>query len=248
MSQSALDRARTFQTELSAIRRDIHAHPELGLEEHRTADLVARKLEEWGIEVHRGVGKTGVVGVLRNGNGQDCRRPARRHGRAADPGGDRPAVRQPEPRPDACLRPRRPHHHAAGRGEIPGGDPQLQRHRELHLPAGRGRHRRRAGDAAGRPVRTFPLRRRLRHAQPARGGGRPGSPPAPGSVSPAAVSSTSPSPARARTARIRIRASIPSWSPAISAPRCSRLCPATSPRRTPRCSASPASAVATPTM
>jgi amidohydrolase len=72
MSQSALDRARSFQSELSAIRRDIHAHPELGLEEHRTADLVAHKLEEWGIEVHRGVGKTGVVGVLRNGNGQDA--------------------------------------------------------------------------------------------------------------------------------------------------------------------------------
>jgi amidohydrolase len=72
MSQSALDRARSFQPELSAIRRDIHAHPELGLEEYRTADLVARKLEEWGIEVHRGVGKTGVVGVLRNGNGQDA--------------------------------------------------------------------------------------------------------------------------------------------------------------------------------
>ena len=65
-----LDRTRRYQDELTAIRRDIHAHPELGLEEYRTADLVARKLEEWGIEVHRGVGKTGVVGVLRNGNGQ----------------------------------------------------------------------------------------------------------------------------------------------------------------------------------
>ena len=70
MTQSPLDHARLYQDELSAIRRDIHAHPELGLEEYRTADLVARKLEEWGIEVHRGVGKTGVVGVLRNGNGQ----------------------------------------------------------------------------------------------------------------------------------------------------------------------------------
>jgi len=65
-----LDRARSYQKELSAIRQDIHAHPELGLQEVRTADLVARKLEEWGIEVHRGVGVTGVVGVLRNGNGQ----------------------------------------------------------------------------------------------------------------------------------------------------------------------------------
>jgi amidohydrolase len=72
MTQSALDRARLYQDELSAIRRDIHAHPELGLEEYRTADLVAQKLEEWGLEVHRGVGKTGVVGVLRNGNGQDA--------------------------------------------------------------------------------------------------------------------------------------------------------------------------------
>jgi amidohydrolase len=70
MTQSPLDRARLYQGELAAIRQDIHAHPELGLEEHRTADLVARKLEEWGIEVHRNVGQTGVVGVLRNGNGQ----------------------------------------------------------------------------------------------------------------------------------------------------------------------------------
>jgi hippurate hydrolase len=70
MTDSVLDRARRYQDELVAIRHDIHAHPELGLEEYRTADLVARKLEEWGIEVHRGVGKTGVVGVLRNGNGE----------------------------------------------------------------------------------------------------------------------------------------------------------------------------------
>jgi amidohydrolase len=70
MTLSVLDRVRLYQNELSAIRRDIHAHPELGLEEHRTADLVAQKLTGWGIEVHRNVGKTGVVGVLRNGNGQ----------------------------------------------------------------------------------------------------------------------------------------------------------------------------------
>ena len=66
----AIDHIRGFHAELTDIRRDIHANPELGLEEHRTAELVARKLEEWGIEVHRGVGGTGVVGVLRNGNGQ----------------------------------------------------------------------------------------------------------------------------------------------------------------------------------
>ncbi len=69
---SPLDRIRAFHGELTEIRQDIHAHPELGMEEHRTADLVARKLEEWGIEVHRGVGGTGVVGVLRAGNGDQA--------------------------------------------------------------------------------------------------------------------------------------------------------------------------------
>src|ERR1700722_11236241 len=67
---SPIEQIRRHHAELTAIRRDIHANPELGLEEHRTADLVAQKLEEWGIEVHRGVGGTGVVGVLRAGNGQ----------------------------------------------------------------------------------------------------------------------------------------------------------------------------------
>jgi len=52
-----------------ALRRDIHAHPELGFEEHRTAALVADRLRQWGIEVHTGIAGTGVVGVLRNGDG-----------------------------------------------------------------------------------------------------------------------------------------------------------------------------------
>ena len=52
------------------IRRDIHAHPELGFDEHRTSEIVARLLEEWGIEVHRGIAGTGVVGVLRSGEGK----------------------------------------------------------------------------------------------------------------------------------------------------------------------------------
>ena len=67
---SALDRIRGYHDELTAIRHDLHTHPELGLEEYRTSEIVAAKLAEWGIEVHRGVGKTGVVGVLRSGNGQ----------------------------------------------------------------------------------------------------------------------------------------------------------------------------------
>jgi amidohydrolase len=51
-------------------RRDIHAHPELGFQENRTSDLVASRLESFGIEVHRGIGKTGVVGVLKNGQSE----------------------------------------------------------------------------------------------------------------------------------------------------------------------------------
>jgi amidohydrolase len=53
--------------EIKAIRRDIHQHPELRYEEQRTADLVAAKLTEWGIPVHRGLGKTGVVGSIKKG-------------------------------------------------------------------------------------------------------------------------------------------------------------------------------------
>jgi hippurate hydrolase len=51
-----------------AMRRDIHAHPELCFQEVRTADVIARALTDWGIEVHRGLGKTGVVGIVRNGS------------------------------------------------------------------------------------------------------------------------------------------------------------------------------------
>ena len=58
----------SFQTELEAIRRDLHAHPELCYEEQRTADVVAARLEEWGIPVVRGLGKTGVVGIVKNGS------------------------------------------------------------------------------------------------------------------------------------------------------------------------------------
>ena len=52
---------------ITAIRRDLHAHPELCFQEVRTADIVARTLEGWGVEVHRGLGTTGLVGVIRRG-------------------------------------------------------------------------------------------------------------------------------------------------------------------------------------
>ncbi|VIO65924.1 putative hydrolase YxeP [Bradyrhizobium ivorense] len=60
-----IDRIDSFADELTAIRRDLHAHPEIGFEEVRTSGIVADKLTSWGIEVHRGLGGTGVVGVLK---------------------------------------------------------------------------------------------------------------------------------------------------------------------------------------
>jgi amidohydrolase len=59
-----VERIRTYHTELTAFRRDLHAHPELAFQEARTAQLVADQLAGWGVEVHRGLAKTGVVGVI----------------------------------------------------------------------------------------------------------------------------------------------------------------------------------------
>ena len=56
-----------YHDDLTNWRRDIHAHPELGFEEQRTADVVAKKLAEFGCEVFRGIGRMGVVGRLRAG-------------------------------------------------------------------------------------------------------------------------------------------------------------------------------------
>ncbi len=63
---AALDAA--FLAEVATIRRDIHAHPELAFNETRTADLVAAELTRCGVEVHRGLAKTGVVGIIRAGS------------------------------------------------------------------------------------------------------------------------------------------------------------------------------------
>ena len=62
------NRIAALQPELTAWRQDLHAHPELGFEEHRTSDAVAAKLAEWGIEVTRGIAGTGLVGTLRQGS------------------------------------------------------------------------------------------------------------------------------------------------------------------------------------
>ncbi len=59
-----IDRIAEYADELTALRRDFHEHPELGMQEVRTSGIVATLLREWGIETHTGIGKTGVVGVL----------------------------------------------------------------------------------------------------------------------------------------------------------------------------------------
>jgi len=61
---SPVERIRSYHAELKALRRDIHAHPELAFEEARTASLVAQNLKKWGIETHTGIARTGVVGVV----------------------------------------------------------------------------------------------------------------------------------------------------------------------------------------
>ncbi|MCZ2414216.1 MAG: M20/M25/M40 family metallo-hydrolase, partial [Burkholderiales bacterium] len=59
-----------FHAELREFRRDLHAHPELKFEEFRTADLIADRLAAWGIPVDRGLGGTGVVGIVKAGSSQ----------------------------------------------------------------------------------------------------------------------------------------------------------------------------------
>ena len=66
---NVIDSIVTQAASIAAVRRDIHAHPELCFEEVRTADVVAQKLTEWGIPNHRGLGKTGVVGIVKGRDG-----------------------------------------------------------------------------------------------------------------------------------------------------------------------------------
>ena len=66
---NVIDSIVTQAAGIAAVRRDIHTHPELCFEEVRTADVVAQKLTEWGIPIHRGLGKTGVVGIVKGRDG-----------------------------------------------------------------------------------------------------------------------------------------------------------------------------------
>ena len=62
---STVPRIDAFADELTAIRRDLHAHPEIDFQEHLTSGIVAEKLAQWGVEVHRGIGGTVVVDLLK---------------------------------------------------------------------------------------------------------------------------------------------------------------------------------------
>ena len=76
-----IDSILTQAAGMAVVRRDIHAHPELCFEEQRTADVVAAKLTEWGIPIHRGLGTTGVVGIV---HGRDGGKSGRAIGLRAD--------------------------------------------------------------------------------------------------------------------------------------------------------------------
>ena len=68
-----VERIRAYHAELRALRHDLHAHPELAFEETRTSTLVADRLAGWGIEVHRGLAKTGIVGIVKGRSGSSGR-------------------------------------------------------------------------------------------------------------------------------------------------------------------------------
>lgn len=66
---AVIESIRAHEDQLTAVRRDLHAHPELAFDEHRTSELIAQMLLSWKIPVHRGIGRTGVVGVINGGGG-----------------------------------------------------------------------------------------------------------------------------------------------------------------------------------
>ena len=134
-------------------RRDIHAHPEVLFDTHRTSALVADKLRAFGcdevVDRHRPHRRRRrdprARRRLRAGG-----RPPRRHGRAADDRGDRPALRLDRPRRHARLRPRRPHRDAARRRAVPRRDPATS----TAPPSSSSSPPRRAAAAAARWSRT----------------------------------------------------------------------------------------------
>ena len=156
-----IDRIEGYADELTAIRRDLHAHPEIGFEEVRTSGIVADKLTQWGIEVHRGLGGTGVVGVLK-GKGSGGKRIGLRADMDALP------MEENTNLPWRSTIPGRLHGcghdgHTTmllGAARYLAETREFRRHRAFHLPAGRRRPRRRARHDQGRACsRNFPATR-----------------------------------------------------------------------------------------
>ena len=245
-----VNRIADFHDEIKAWRQDIHAHPELLFDVHRTAGVVAEKLKSFGCdEVVTGIGRTGVVGVIRGKKGGGTRTIGLRADMDALPIEEATGLvlQVAERRQDARLRPRRPHRHAARRREISRRDAQLRRHRGGDLPAGRRGRRRRPRDGQRRHDGPLPDRgglrdaqlsrlpdRRLRHpVRPDDGGGRP--------------HLHRHRRASAATRRGRTPRSTPWWWARRSSTRCSRSCRATSIRWNRRWSRSPSSTPAPPT-
>jgi metal-dependent amidase/aminoacylase/carboxypeptidase family protein len=125
--------------QMTAWRRDLHAHPEFGFEEKRTSAFVAAKLREFGLdEVAEGVGGTGVVGTLKRGSGN----------RAVALRADMDALRIAEqgaqpyraqfPGYDACMWARRPYRNAARGRKASCRGRRIRRDGPLHLPTRRG--------------------------------------------------------------------------------------------------------------
>ena len=148
------------------IRRDIHAHPELAFEESRTSDAGGRVAEQAGASRRIPASPRPAWSAWSRARRAAAEASACAPTWIACRCTSRTISSQiNKRRPDARLRPRRPHHHAARRGALPRRDAQLRRHRLPDLPARGGRRRRREGDDQGRPVRALPGRRDLRAAQ-----------------------------------------------------------------------------------
>ena len=211
---------RGWHAEFAALRRDLHMHPELGFEEHRTAKIVADRLAALGIEHHAGIGRTGIVAVV----------PGRStaSGRAIGLRADMDALPMQEENTFAHKSRYDGRMHGCGHdghttmllaaARYLARNTPVRRHRVPDLPAGGGGLCRREGDDRGRSLRALPGGTGVRAAQLARHSRRGASESPPGLRWPQPTGSRSRSTAGAATARIRTRPSIRCWSPATSSP------------------------------
>ena len=158
------DAIRADMPQLMTLYRDLHANPELSMQEVRTPAKLAAEMRKLGFDVTEHVGKTGVVAVMKNGAGPGAADP-RRHGRAcrsrsrpACPSRPRRSASCPTAprRRHACLRPRHAHRHLARHGAAAGGDEgPMVGHAGDDPPARRRDRRGRQGDARRRPVHAL---------------------------------------------------------------------------------------------